>query len=45
MSVVVRDLSDQKLYLYSKGADSVILKRLKPDTPVDIMDDTKEHLK
>ena len=31
MSILVRDLRDEKIKLYIKGADSEIKKRLKPD--------------
>jgi phospholipid-translocating ATPase len=40
MSVVVRD-ADNVLWLYSKGADNVMLPRLAPDQP--ILDDTVAH--
>lgn len=45
MSVIIRDLSDEKLYLYSKGADSIIMKRLDPETPVELLDETRDHLR
>jgi len=45
MSVVMRDLDSNKLYLFSKGADSMILKRIRRDTPFDLLDKTQEDLK
>ena len=33
MSVVLRDLSNNKIYLYTKGADDVIMSRIQKSTP------------
>lgn len=45
MSVVMRDLETNQLFLFCKGADSIILKRVTPDTSPELFDKTKEDLK
>jgi len=44
MSVIARDLETQKIYLFSKGADSMMLKRLAEDTSPDLLEKTNDHL-
>jgi len=45
MSVVVRDMDSNKLYLFCKGADSMILKRVSADCEFDLIEKTEEDLK
>ena len=45
MSVVMKDLETKKLILFCKGADSMILKRLRSDSALEILDKVKEDLK
>ena len=45
MSVVMRELETNQLFLFCKGADSMILKRLSPENSIEVLDKTKEDLK
>jgi len=45
MTVIYRDLATNKLFLYCKGADSVILKRLNENISLELFEKTKEDLK
>ena len=45
MSVIMRDMESNKLYLFCKGADSMIIKRIKKDTNLEFLEKTQEDLK
>ena len=45
MSVVMRDMDNNKLYLFCKGADSMILKRVSANCCFDLIEKTEEDLK
>lgn len=44
MSVVMRDIKTEKLYLFCKGADNIMMKRIKQDTPLFFVEKTKDDL-
>jgi len=44
MSVITRSLQDNKIHLFCKGADSIILKRIRDDVNHDLLDKTHQHL-
>lgn len=44
MSIIARDLETNKLYLFCKGADSIILQRIQKDTPEKILEKTQIDL-
>ena len=44
MSIIAQDMKTNKLYLFCKGADSIILSRIKKDTSADLLDKTHQDL-
>jgi len=44
MSVIARDLETDKIFLFSKGADNMMLRRIREDTPEELLEKTNEHL-